>query len=132
MTLGFNDMVSKYVQLRDEIKKRDDAHKNAMAPYRETLEQLNSALLDHLNQVGANSVKSDSGTVYKTEKKSAPLADKQAFWTYVVTQGEFDLIDWKANPVAVKDFVDEHGSLPPGVNYNVTNVVGVRRGSKKE
>jgi hypothetical protein len=119
--------VAQYIKLRDEIKKLDDAHKVKLAPYRDTLEQLNSALLAHLNQVGGESIRTENGTVYKTEKKSATLADKSAFWAYVVTGADWELLDWKANPVAVAKHVEEHNALPPGVNYTVTHVVGVRR-----
>lgn len=125
--LDLNKRVGQYVQLRDKIKELDDAHKEKMAPYRETLEQLNCALLAHLNNIGGDSVRTESGTVYKTEKKSASLADKSAFWAFVSTGGDWELLDWKANAPAVARYIEEHSALPPGVNYSVTHVVGVRR-----
>lgn len=127
MAIDINKRVEQYVQLRDEIKKLDDAHKEKMAPYRETLEQLNSALLGHLNDIGGDSVRTEAGTVYRTEKKSATLADKSAFWAHIVTQGEWELMEWKANAPAVAAFVEKNGALPPGVNFTVSHVVGVRR-----
>lgn len=122
-----NKRVEQYIKLRDLIASKDEAHKLAMAPYRETLEQLNCALLAHLNQIGGDSVRTESGTVYKTEKRSASLADKSAFWAHVVVNAEWELLDWKANAPAVADYVEKHNTLPPGVNFNVTHVVGVRR-----
>lgn len=125
--LDLNKRVDQYVRLRDKIKELDDAHKEQMAPYRETLEKLNSALLAHLNTIGGDSVRTESGTVYKTEKKSASLADKSAFWSHVQSGQDWELLDWKANAAAVARYVEEHGTLPPGVNFTVTHVVGVRR-----
>jgi hypothetical protein len=125
--IDINKRVEQYVKLRDEIKRLDDAHKNATALHRETLEQLNSALLAHLNLIGGDSVRTESGTVYKTEKKSATLADRSAFWAHVVTSGEWDLLDWKAKATTVAEYIEKHNTLPPGVNFNVTHVVGVRR-----
>lgn len=127
MPMNIEARIAQYVKLRDLIKEMDDAHKNKMAAYREALEQLNGILLDHLNQVGVDTAKTGAGTVYKTEKKSAALADKEAFWTYVVATGAWDLLDYKANPVGVQAFIDEHNHLPPGVNWTKTYVVGVRR-----
>lgn len=125
--MDINKRVDQYVRLRDKIKELDDAHKEKMAPYRETLEQLNSALLSHLNNIGGDSVRTESGTVYRTEKKSATLADKSAFWAFVTAKQEWELLDWKANASAVARHIEEHNDLPPGVNFNVTHVVGVRR-----
>lgn len=119
--------IQQYVQLRDKIKELDDEHKQKMKPYRETLEKLNNDLLDRLNQAGVDSMSGAHGTFYRTEKASASIADMDTFWAYVVTQGDFDLVDRKANVTAVKKHIEEHNMPPPGVNYQTTHVVGVRR-----
>jgi hypothetical protein len=119
--------VAQYVQLRDIIKKEDDEHKEKMRPKRELLEKLNSSLLNAVNAAGAESVRTAAGTVYKTEKKSASIADMDAFWTFVVATADWDLIDRKANVTAVVDHLEKNKQLPPGVNLNRTYVVGVMR-----
>lgn len=125
--IDINKRVGQYVQLRDTIKKLDEEHKKKMAPYREALDNLNSVMLDHLNQIGGDNVKTEAGTVYRTTKRAASLADKTAFWAYVVATGDFDLIDVKANVTAVTEHVDTKGAPPPGVSLSSTSVVGVRR-----
>lgn len=126
-TVDIAKRVAQYVQLRDEIKKKDDEHKEAMRPFRETLDRLNSVLLEHLNSVGGESVRTGAGTVYRSEKKSASLADPDAFMRYVIQHEEWDLMDRKANVTAVADYIAEHGAQPPGVNFSTTFQVGVRR-----
>lgn len=119
--------VEQYVALRDEIKRRDDEHKEAMKPYRELLDKFNGELLKALEAVNGKSVSTSAGTVYRTEKKSASLADPDAFMRFVIDTQQFDLLDRKANVTAVTDFLSDHGQLPPGVNYSTTFVAGVRR-----
>lgn len=120
--------VAQYVKMRDHIKSLDDAHKEQMKPFRETLERLSGALLGHLNEVGADSVATPAGTVYRTTKNAASIADMSAFWTYCVTQGCIeDMVDRKANVTAVAEYVEATGNPPPGVNFTSMNVVGVRR-----
>jgi hypothetical protein len=119
--------VEQFVKLRDLIKQKNDEHKKAMKPYNETLEQLNALLLVHLNSVNGNSVSTDAGTVYRTEKKSASLADAQAFMDFVIQNNSWDLIDRKANVTAVEDFINQHNMPPPGVNFTSIFVAGVRR-----
>ena len=134
----FNKRVEQFVKLRDHIRKLDDAHSETMKPLRETLEQLNGVLLNHLNEIGGESVRTESGTVYRTEKKSASIVDKTAFWTYVSVNGDWDLLDYKPNVTAVADHIQKQVEAaqadpsivpapPPGVNYSVRYVVGVRR-----
>lgn len=127
--IDFDKRVAQYVALRDEIKRRDDAHKEGMKEYRETLEQLNSLLLNHINSIGGDSVRTPAGTVYRTEKRSASLADPDAFMKFVIANEAFELLDRKANTTAVSAFIAEHHSPPPGVNFSTVYVVGVRRGA---
>lgn len=119
--------VKQYIQLRDLIKKEDDEHKAKMKPKRELLERLNGVLLEHLHSINGDSVRTEGGTVYRTEKKSASLADPAAFMDYVLTTQNFDLLDRKANVTAVADFIAEHNAPPPGVNFSISHLVGVRR-----
>ena len=122
-----NTRVAQYVALRDKIKAQDDAHKVAMKPAKETLDQLNSVLLAHLISLSVNSASKDGGTVYRTEKKSASLADAKAFMDYVIANQAWDLLDRKANTTAVEEFIKGNAAPPPGVNFSSTYVVGVRR-----
>ena len=119
--------VEQYVMLRDRIKDIKEKHKLELAPFNETLEKLNGVLLGHLIAIGADKVGTGAGTVYRTKKKSASIADMAAFWTYVQAQGDYDLVDRKANAVAVEAHIQDRGTPPPGVNFTVVDVVGVQR-----
>jgi len=125
--VGIDVRVEQYVKLRDKIKDMEAKHKEELKPYKETLEKLNAVILAHLNQVGGESIRTAAGTAYVTEKKTASLADPQAFMEYVVANEAWDLLDRKANVKAVGDYIDEYNAPPPGVNYTSTSVVGVRR-----
>jgi hypothetical protein len=137
--IDFNTRVGQYVKLRDKIKEIKEAHKLQLAPYVETLEQLNGILLDHLNQISADSTVTASGTVYRTEKKSASIADADVFWGWVVQHKDVrDYIDIKANVTAVEEHIKAMEKLaqsdptivpsaPPGVNWSSRYEVGVRR-----
>jgi len=122
-------LVAEYVVLRDMIKAKETEQKLELKPLKDTLEQMNSDLLENLNLVGGNSIATDSGTVYRTEKKSASLADPKAFMDFVLENEAFDLLDRKANVTAVAEFIKENNAPPPGVNFSSTYVVGVRRAS---
>ena len=126
-SVDFSTRVAQYVKLRDLIKIKEKEFNDGIKKYKDALNSLNSLLLDHLNNVGANSVATDSGTVYRTEKKSASLVDPAAFMEYVITNGAWDLLDRKANITAVAAFMKENNTLPPGCNFNSAFIVGVRR-----
>jgi hypothetical protein len=140
MTVDIEKRVGQYVKLRDRIKELEEQHEKELAPYKSALETLNEVLLQHLNSVNAESARTANGTVTRCQKKSCTIADKSAFWTFVVTQGKFDMIEYKANVKAVEDYIKSQAAEaqlnpgkgievgpPPGVNYSTRFVVGVRR-----
>lgn len=124
---NIDDIVHQYVMLRDKIKESDKVHKEKTKPARDHLEVLNNKLLERLIEVGGESVKTTSGTVYKTVKKSASIADGDTFRSFIIDNELYDLVDWKANPTATADYIEEHQVPPPGVNYSTYAEVGVRR-----
>jgi hypothetical protein len=126
-TINVEARVSQYVKLRDIIKEKDDAHKAAMAPYREALEGLNNLLLDHLNTIGGDSVTTAAGTCYRNLKETASLEDADIFMRHVIGTEQWDLLERKVNLTAARAFAAENGSLPPGVKISSMQVVGIRR-----
>lgn len=122
-----DDLVDKYVRLRAKIKEKDDAHKEAMKPMREMQERLNGLILQHLQRNNEESAKTKFGTVYKINRKSATIADQSEFRRHVIGSQDFDLVDWRANALAVEKFIEENNTVPPGVNYRVYVEAGVRK-----
>lgn len=121
------ELVAQFVKLRDSLKAADDAHKEKTREAREYKEQLEAKLLARLNEIGGNAVKTDHGTVYRTSRKSASIADGDAFRKFVQSNKLFDLVDWRANAPAIEDYIQENSAPPPGVNFSMTYTVGVRR-----
>lgn len=124
---SIDELVDQVVRLRDRLKAADDAHKEKTKTARAYKDQLEAKLLEKLNAVGGESVKTAYGTAYRTTKRSATIADGDLFRGYVINNEAFDLVDWRANPLAVDDFIKSEGTPPPGVNYSMTHTVGVRR-----
>ena len=120
-------LVEQMVKTRDKLKDADDAHKERTKVAREYKERLENALLAKLNEVGGESVKTAHGTVYRTTRRSATIADGDVFRQFVIGNEAFDLVDWKANANACDDFIKNEGTPPPGVNFSTAFTVGVRR-----
>lgn len=124
--------VEQFIKLRDLKAKIEERHKDELKPINSAMEQLKELMAKGLDALNVDSAKTACGTVSFSAKASAALADKSAFWTYVVTTGQFDLIDYKANVTAVKEHIENHqGQAPPGVNFSVFRDVGVRRPTGK-
>ncbi len=123
--------VEQYIAVRDTIQARKQAFEEQLKPLVDIQNMLTGWMQNFLEQAGADSVKTSHGTCYSTTRYTASLADPEAFMKHVISTGSFDLLDRKANVTAVKDYVNEKGSLPPGVNMSSIKTVGVRCASGK-
>jgi hypothetical protein len=119
--------VGQYIKLRDLKAEMKAKHEEELKPVNETMGMIEEELKSALNAVNATNMKTDAGTVSLSTKASASAADINAFWTWVITQGQFDMIDKKPNVTAITEFVNQHGVAPPGVNYSTYQGIGVRR-----
>jgi hypothetical protein len=85
--------VEQYVKIRDKIRDLEKAHDDAIKPYKDALEGLNALLLQHLQELGVESARTSSGTVYRSNKTSASVADPAAFFDFVLASKQFELLD---------------------------------------
>ena len=119
--------VGQYVKLRDLKTEMKAKHEDELRPVTQTMLMIEEELKSALSTMNATNMKTTQGTVSLTHKASASAADLSAFWTWVVTQGAFDMLDKKPNVTAITEYVNANGVPPPGVNYSVHVGIGVRR-----
>lgn len=141
--MDLDKRVEQFIRLRDKIKEVEDRQKEELKPYKEALDKLGGLLLEYLDSVNADSVKTKSGTPYKVLDTSVTIADKEQYWTWIVAQGRFDDLDIKPNKVATKAYMEEQKALsiedpnvipspPPGLNVNQRYEIRVVRGKTKK
>ena len=108
----------------DEIKK---LQQQQLRPFTEMLDKLEGRLLQWLEQTGQQSARTAFGTIAVRVNYSAKIKDFDAFMTYVINNDAFELLDRHANKTACKEFAEEHGSAPPGVQLTTYNDLSVRK-----
>jgi len=130
MPEDINKRVEQYITIRDKLKELDAAHEEKCKPLRELQEVLSGKLRTFMEANNLDNLKTEAGTCYTSTRYTASLADPDAFMKFVINNKLFDLLDRRANNTAVKEYVNEHNSLPPGCNLNQVQTVGVRRAGK--
>lgn len=125
--VDLDKMTLQVIKLRDAIKDADRRHKEKLAPAREKLEELENKLLAELNNLGINNFGGAHGTVFKSSRSSATIADGSVFRDYVISNELWDLVDWRANATAVAEHIKDQHVPPPGVNFTTVITANVRR-----
>lgn len=129
MSSKLEKVVAYMIELRDSrsaLKKQFEEQDRLL---REKFEKGEAFLLEYLNNAGVDSFKVDSvGTVYTSQRLTASVADRNAFGDYVAQSGEVDLLDYRVNTTALKEYMAANGGqTPPGVTAHTVRNLNIRR-----
>lgn len=116
-------IVAHYVKLRDRKAEMAERHKEELRPINEDMGMIESALMKHLQDQGAKSMRTAHGTPYITEVESVKITDKDAVLDTVVEQGCWDVL----NVSVAKKNLRESGIELPGIETTTVRKLNVKR-----
>ncbi|MBW2451233.1 MAG: hypothetical protein JRF07_02640 [Deltaproteobacteria bacterium] len=126
-TINTDDVVRAYVSLRDHKNEMKKRHSEELRPLNEKMAKIEGWLQRDLLARGVQSEKTASGTAYLSKVATATVKDRDAWLEFVKEKGMWDLIENRVSKSVVSDYLEETGDIIPGVNYEVTQVVRIRR-----
>ena len=127
MSMNIEDFVAAYIKLRDKKATIKAEYDLKVADVDKLLEQVEAKLLLHFQETGASSIKTPSGTAYKTTRTSATVADWDSLLKFVRAHEFWQLLERRVAKKAVEEMKEADGKLPPGVNWSEEVVVNFRR-----
>lgn len=120
-------LVEGYVKLRDAKAELKAEYERNLAPIEQAMEKIEVKLMQTLDSMGLEAVKTSAGTAYATTKTSCGVADWDSFLSYIRQHELWNMLNHAANKTAVDEFRQANNDLPPGVNWRVERVVQIRR-----
>lgn len=121
-------MIESYLQLRNKVAKIEERHKDELMPYAKLREQLENALLAHLNEAGVDSTKCKAGTAFKSTATSVTVKDWPSTLTYIKDNDLWDLLEARVNKTTAVEIIEEQKKPIPGVQIARATVLRVRAG----
>lgn len=121
-------LVSVYVKIRDKKNELAAAFAEQEKELDGKLDTVKQALLEHCKATGTESVKTASGTFWRTQKKRFWTSDWDAMNRFIVENDAVDLLEKRIHQGNMKQFLEENPEvLPPGLNADSEYSITVRR-----
>lgn len=123
------DLIKKYVELRDTVEVKKDAHKKELKPYAEAMTAIEGALMLEMQRIEADSIKTSEGTAFKKRTMTVKTADKGALFDWVLERPDvrMEMLTAAVSKDVLKTYLEESGLNPPGVDVAWIVEVQVRR-----
>lgn len=125
MTL--EQLVEKFIALRDKKQAMKAEYDERVAHIDGLMERIEGILLKALDEQGMTSVRTPSGTAYRSTRVSASIADWDAFLDHVRKHEAYEMLERRCSKTAVEQYKAANDDLPPGVNWREEAVVNFRR-----
>jgi len=126
--ISVDRIVSAYIKMRDkrseflrEYEEKDNAVKAQM-------EIVESKLLELFKTIGADSLKTQHGLVYRSVKTRYWTSDWQSMHKFIMEHNMPDLLERRVSQSAMKQLLEENPDLMPrGMNVDSKYTVTIRR-----
>lgn len=122
------DVVAKYVALRDRKAQLEAKCKADVAEINRALDKLEVYFLNRMNAQGLEALPTAAGTAYKSVRTSVKVADWDSFLEFVREGEHWTMLERRASKSAVEEYKEANQDLPPGLDAHSEVVVNVRRG----
>ena len=126
--MKLDEVVKNYIALRDRkaaIKAEYDAK---AAKIDAVLDKAEAKILEYFEQSGLESIRTDTGTAYKSTLNSATVGDWDSVLAHVLETENYQLLEHRVRKKAVEEYRMANEDLPPGVNWRSEVTVNIRRG----
>jgi hypothetical protein len=127
--ISLDKVVQAYNAIRDHRTAKRHAWEQEDLALEEDQNKLKVLMLGILNQTGAESIRTEHGTAFRTLKTKPSAADWSAIYDWIVADpSRFELLEKRVKSTFIKDYMEANGgALPPGINVHQEYEVSVRR-----
>jgi len=130
--MKLDKIVETYLAIRDERDKLSREHDAKDKELANDLAEIEQVLLNSCNEISADSIKTEVGTIIKTTRESFVCGDWDNFKTFVKENDAIELLQQRIHQSNFKEFLSnrEDEGLPPGISSMREFKVTVRKPSR--
>ena len=117
-----------YIKMREKKAELSHELEEKIAKVDRDMQTIKTAILDHMKEIGAESLRTEAGLVYRTVKTKYATSDWESMNKFILEHGVPELLVKSINQANMKAFLEEHPDLlPPGLNANAEYSVTIKR-----
>jgi hypothetical protein len=128
-----DSLVKAYLAIRLERDKLAKKYQQEDSELKDQMNRLESAMLETCDDIGAETLRTESGTIIKTLKENFVCGDWDNFKTFVLENQALELLQQRISQANFKEFLStrEEEGLPPGISTMREFKITVRKPTAK-
>ena len=126
--ISVDKLVTVYIKMRDKRSTLLREYEEQDGAIKEQMEVLEGKLLDLCKSIGADSLKTQHGTVIRTVKTRYWTSDWNSMHKFIMQHNMPDLLEKRISQTVMKQLIEENPDMmPPNLNVDSRYAVTIRR-----
>ncbi len=126
-----DQVIEAYLKYRNKKEALEAEIKDQVKELKDKMAKLEAWIKTKADAEGVTSFKTAHGTAFVTTNDYANVADWDAVLAFVKENEAYDMLEKRVSKNAVRGYIDEHKTVPSGVNYGTRIDVNVRKPATK-
>lgn len=131
MTVTVDSAIGAYMTLRRKKEAVEAEVKERISDIKAKMDKLEAWIKQQADAQGVTSFKTPHGTAFLTTTDFANVADWDAVLTYIRDNDAYDMLEKRISKIAVRGYIEQNKSVPPGVNYGTKLEINIRKPTTK-
>lgn len=106
-------LVRVFLRIREKREELTRSYKEAYAALTTEMDQIEGMLLKLAQDEGVTGFKTPDGTTYTETETQVSIADANAFFEFVLAEGDLDFLQRRVKVESVTNYMKAHGDQPP-------------------
>jgi hypothetical protein len=121
-------VLAKYVALRRDKEQIEADTKAKLKPINDSMLLIEKYLKQIMDDRGITQIKSDKfGTAFLTTTDYANVENWDSLLEFVISNERYEMLQKSVTKTAVREYIQEHKAVPPGVSYGTKIDVSIRK-----
>ena len=117
-----------YIKMREKKSEVSQELEEKIAKIEADMKAVKTAILQHMKDIGAESLRTEAGIVYRTVRTTYSTSDWESMGKFILEHGVPELLEKRLHQTNMKAFLEENPDLlPPGLNANAEYSVTIKR-----
>lgn len=125
--LRVDELITMYIAARNQLATDRKGYKSREEAVKNHLRTISAVLMNRADSIGGvDSFATDKGTAFRKTKETFKVSDWAELTKYVISTGNFSILQKRVSPNAVKEVREQDGCLPNGIEPHVEVEFAVR------
>ena len=113
---ALEDIVTEYIEVRDKVRDITREYETKVEGLKTRKDELKAKLLEVCRSIGADSIKTQIGTISRSVKETFRANDWNSMYNFVEENEAYHLLEKRIHQSNMKEFYAENKKLPQGMD----------------